>query len=473
MTDIFAIEAAANWGDTTIRLERVDFYSTDANADMNDGGNWGGNLQPNYDQDVWMRDGGTASLTTGNIGTNYLYIGNDTTASTGAYRIRSDHSTTLGDSDGYGKVIINSGGELQVDWTLTVKNGSEIEMQSGSLLDADTLKLNIGANITGAGTIDIEDGFTNRGTITVSGGDLLIDSDVPVNLDGEGSYDGDGQIYVTGGNFTCNNSLTDTFSGHMQINSSRTVTFTEEWRHAGTLDINGGTSSSTRAKIAGGLFRLVATTDIDKQCETACDMLVGAATVTLADRDDNFYLGDGTYTRIYDSATFTGAGRLYGLAGSSLVLNDDVVIGIRLRAHGDLTIKEGGIGNATVDDAPFALGSTGTFLVEASGDGVCDLLDIDGTAYLSGTLDVDFISGYTPADGDSFTVLTCNARSGSFTSITWDGAFDLIASYTSTAVTLTVDYGDSATTVPEPSTVVLLLGALAVLGMVARKRSVK
>ncbi|MGD9128453.1 MAG: PEP-CTERM sorting domain-containing protein, partial [Planctomycetia bacterium] len=82
----------------------------------------------------------------------------------------------------------------------------------------------------------------------------------------------------------------------------------------------------------------------------------------------------------------------------------------------------------------------------------------------------DFIDGYTPADGDSFTVIEYTSRSGTFDTITYSGAFDLIASYGASALTLTVDYGDSATTVPEPSTLALLVGIGCCLGLFWRKR---
>jgi hypothetical protein len=471
-TDIFAIETAANWGDETIRLKRVEFYSADANADMNEGTNWAGNLWPDYDQDTWIRDGGTATLTWHNIGTNYLYIGNDTTVSTSSYRLRSDRSTTLGDSDGYGKVIINNGGEFQVDWTLTVKNGSEIEMQSGSLLDADTLKLNIGADIIGAGTIDIEDSFINEGTITTSGGTLTINSLVNVNLDGASPNDGAGSVLVTGGNFVCNRALTDNFSGLVRVNSGYTATFTNGWRNIGSLDLNGGTSSSTRAKIGGGLFKCAASVDVDKQCELTCDTEFQATTVTLANSDDNLYVASGATATITDDAEFNGAGRLYGLAGSTIVMDDGSEIDIRFRVHGGFTVEEDGIGTATADYA-IAFASTSDVIMEASGDGVCDLLDTNiATTYLDGVLTLDLINGYTPDVGDSFTVITYEIRSGTFDSIVCsDPSVSLTASYSSTALTLLVTAVDSVTAVPEPSTIALLLSALTVLGTVAiRKR---
>ena len=458
-TDIFAIETAANWGDTTIRLERVEFYSADANADMNDGNCWSGNLWPDYDQDAWIRDGGTATLTWHNIGTNYLYIGNDTTVSTSTYRLRSDHDMTLGDADGYGNVIINSSGELQCDWTLTVKNGSQIQMESGSLLDADTLKLEVGSSITGAGTIDIADSFINAGTITTSGGALTITSLVNVNLDGASPNDGAGSVYVTGGDFTCNKALTDAFTGYIRVNPGYTATFTEGWRlyTGGTLYLNGSTDKTYRAAIDGGLFKVGGTVNVNHQTRFLCDSEFQAtAVVTLNDTDDTLYI-HGAST-IAAGASITGSGRLYN--NSILTLEDGAVVGVRMTNNNYITVEENGIGSATINGA-FDTRDSHFMFFEADGDESCDLLDINAAVTFDGILDIDFINSYTPADGDSFTIMTYNSRSGTFDSITWDGAFDLIPNYGANAFTLTVSYGDDMGTeaVPEPSTLMLLLGA--------------
>ena len=47
-----------------------------------------------------------------------------------------------------------------------------------------------------------------------------------------------------------------------------------------------------------------------------------------------------------------------------------------------------------------------------------DQLSIGGSAALSGTLDVSYWNGFTPAAGSFFTVLACNARTGFFSAIT-------------------------------------------------------
>ena len=97
---------------------------------------------------------------------------------------------------------------------------------------------------------------------------------------------------------------------------------------------------------------------------------------------------------------------------------------------------------------------TGTEQIEIGGTTACtgyDQLQVTGTATLSGTLDVQLFGGYTPACGESYTVMTATNVSGTFATVnypplgpglTWNIA------YSATAVTLSV----SATAVQNTNT---------------------
>lgn len=471
-TDIFAIETTCGWGDTTIDLKRKEFYSTSANADFNNRDNWAGHKTADSGDDVWVRDGGDATLSAA-ITVNNLVISEGVTVYTGAFRLYADQYATLGDGTNYGRVYINNGGEFQVDYTLTVSNNAKVEMVTGALLDVDSLTINNGGEVLGAGTIDIEDGLINRGTITVSGGDLVIDSDVTVNLDGEGDYDGDGQLYVTGGNFSCNKALTDTFSGYAQVDAGYLATFTGGWRLGGTLFLNGGANSSTRAGIEGGLFRVAGTLNVNQQGRIYCQSEIeNVAVVTLTDSDDTLYLQDNSL--IEAGATFSGAGRVYATSTYTLTLEDGATIGVRLHTNGTITVEGGGIGDATINGA-FTMGSTATLLAEVAGDGLCDLLDVNAAVSLTGILSIDFLDTYAPTVGDTFTVLTYDSRSGSFASIVSDDPLvGLTADYGATGLTLTVSSlgeGAALMPVPEPGVAAMLLalGGIAIVGRAPRR----
>jgi len=459
-TDIFAIETTCNWGDTTIDLKRKDFYSTSANADFNNRDNWAGHKTPDSGDDVWVRDGGNATLSAA-ITVNNLAISAGVTVYTGAYRLYADQYATVGDGTDSARVYINNGGEFQVDQTLTIANNAVVEMVTGALLDPDALTIDNGGELLGAGTVDIEDGLINRGTITVAGGDLVIDSDVNVNLDGEGSYDGDGQVYVTGGNFSCNKALTDNFSGYVEVGPGYMATLSGGWRLIGAVLLNGGSTDATRAGLEGGLFEVAGTLTANLQARIYCPTEFEAnADVIITDSDDTLYLHDTSTVLV--GATFSGAGRIYVQSTGSLTVDDGVTIGVRLKNNGLVTVETGAVGDATVN-GDFTMNTAGTLLAEVAGDGLCDLIDVNGVATLMGTLSIDFLSGYTPVEGDSFTVLTYDSLSGTFASIIWDDlSVTLTADYGATGLTLWVVGGGGesalAAPVPEPGTLALLLG---------------
>ncbi|HEY7315390.1 MAG TPA: hypothetical protein VH643_39030 [Gemmataceae bacterium] len=58
--------------------------------------------------------------------------------------------------------------------------------------------------------------------------------------------------------------------------------------------------------------------------------------------------------------------------------------------------------------------SAGTLVEQAAGPGMNSPLHVSGAAQLSGTLELDFIDGYTPKSGDAFTVLTAGSIGAHF-----------------------------------------------------------
>ena len=466
-TDLFAIACGGNWGGS-IDLERKDFYSTATNADLNAHSNWAGNWRPDSTEDAWIRDGGSARLTA-DLTVNELYIGGSTTVRTGAYDLRADQNCQVGNGSDVGYLEVESGGKMIVDKKLAVKNGSQLIMDYNSQLDVDVLEIQTGGELIGRGFIMIDSAFNVNGKITTSGGGYLsIHSDVPVNLDGGGN----GELYVTGGNFSCNNTLNDAHDGYIKVGSGYSLSFDQGWSlgSGGVLDLDGSTAN-TQLHCLNGVFRNYGEITLIKDSEFYCDTTFeSTSTVNLPNSEDDLYMYGDLF--IEDGATLTGAGRLYGQTTSSITLEDGATIDVRFRAHGGLTVEEDGIGSVTCNVA-FALSSDSDLYMEASGDGVCDFIDSNNaTTWFRGTLHFDFINGYTPDDGDSFTIMNYDIRNGTFASIDWDGDFDLIPNYGATALTLTVSYGDDMRTeaVPEPSTLMLLLGAGGCLVFLRRRR---
>jgi len=110
--------------------------------------------------------------------------------------------------------------------------------------------------------------------------------------------------------------------------------------------------------------------------------------------------------------------------------------------------------------------SGGNLLIELGGlaDGQFDFLDVNGTAYLGGGLDIAFLDGFRPEVGESFCIIEYYSRSGEFADIDVpNSGYTFDALYGSTGMTLVT------TAVPEPATLGLLTVGIGLL--LARRRS--
>lgn len=133
-------------------------------------------------------------------------------------------------------------------------------------------------------------------------------------------------------------------------------------------------------------------------------------------------------TNTYSGGTVISAGTLAADSGSAF-------------GKGDVFVKGGALECA----APGALAISGAYtqtagslnlVMRGAGKGV---LAINGTATLAGgALSISF-SGYTPAVGDTLTVLSAGNRSGSFSSVTVAGFSKVTPIYTATGVQVRLD----------------------------------
>ena len=117
-------------------------------------------------------------------------------------------------------------------------------------------------------------------------------------------------------------------------------------------------------------------------------------------------------------------------------------------------------------DGDYSQGQDGILLIEIGGTapGEYDVLEITGHATLGGALEVALIDGFKPSCGDVFEFMTFGSRTGEFTEVNGlnlgDGIYCELAYGPQSA---------SITTVPEPATLCLLIGGLA-LGFAVRRR---
>ena len=134
------------------------------------------------------------------------------------------------------------------------------------------------------------------------------------------------------------------------------------------------------------------------------------------------------------------------------------------------TLKPGdGVGTLTLE-SNLVEAAGGIIEIEVGGTDDHDVLAVTGNATLGGTLAVRRAGGFMPTVGDSFIVMTFASRLGGSTFLGdptvlgWGNGVDFDVIYGEDKVTLEV------TAVPEPGTVALMAGGLAVLGCSLRRR---
>jgi hypothetical protein len=132
-----------------------------------------------------------------------------------------------------------------------------------------------------------------------------------------------------------------------------------------------------------------------------------------------------------------------GGATATIGGNTEVLGGGTLMGAGQVTISTGrltlDLGSADSIGA-FSVQGPGTLVVQWGGLSAFSFLAVAGNAQLSGTLEVDFVNGFRPAVGDSFTPLTYGSHSAHFDLITEPSnppEHQLTPSYGANALTVT------------------------------------
>ncbi len=124
----------------------------------------------------------------------------------------------------------------------------------------------------------------------------------------------------------------------------------------------------------------------------------------------------GTFDVLLGSLTVTGT-----LASPTVNVHD----GGKLEGTGILQgtvdnngrLSPGVDGIATISIGDLSQSASGSCLVELAGTANHDQIAVTGSATLDGTLDVALADGFTPSTGDSFVVLTCASRTGTFSTV--------------------------------------------------------
>ncbi|MGD0388124.1 MAG: PEP-CTERM sorting domain-containing protein [Tepidisphaeraceae bacterium] len=318
------------------------------------------------------------------------------------------------------------------------------------------------AGVPGSGTdVDID----NNGTAQISSGNAFANS---INL-GQSSAQS-GFVSITGGTLAVttqevaggSGSGTITQSAGMNsLGSSYFLVLGANANSSGTYNLS-GTGTLTASEYLGEF----GTGTVNQSGGTNNAATINVATGDLGAKG-YYYLSAGTlnagsvYIGYSGTGVFSQTGGL--LAASSIldVLNKNSSLSIAnasdtsgaVNNYGDLSLAGAGpsatAGKLSItgnydqtDELDIGIGgpSAGTDF---------GFLNATGTASLSGTLDVTLTDGFTPFYGETFTILTAETRSGSFSTmdLTYPSGHFNIA-YTSTSVVLTA--------IPEPGSLALI-----------------
>jgi len=111
--------------------------------------------------------------------------------------------------------------------------------------------------------------------------------------------------------------------------------------------------------------------------------------------------------------------------------------------NGTLNVGNGSTAGTIAITGNYTQGSSGALGIGIGGltaGTQFDQLTVSGTATLAGTLNLSLVGGYMPSAGNSFQIITCGSRSGTFASVTGEtqGSRTLTPAYNSGNVTIQV-----------------------------------
>ena len=345
-----------------------------------------------------------------------------------------------------GGTLSVSGEILDVDDIGTANGTGTLDVVSAwNTSVASELRLN-GGEVTGGGITNdgttigyglvTSSSFVNNSTLTADGGTLTLDTGSFPDLDGSSetgtinALDGSVEVLTpVGGNFGFNGTL-NVGVGQMFYSSTRGLT------NSGVVNLTNGTVAATDfsqdAQLnvsAGGPSRLEA---------AGIDFEWGSTSTV---EDDLELMGS---TDIYAGAVFGGSGQLVVPAGAVLHLKDGSFVGVGIENNGQVVV--GSSPGLAVVGGNYS--QSGGSLLEMEIEGTTagteyDVLDVNGSAALAGTLDVTLVDLggglFAPSSGDRFDILTAaGGIVGTFDSENLPASYAWDVDYNATTLSLEV-----------------------------------
>src|SRR5271157_4135676 len=313
---------------------------------------------------LWSDNAGTASISLNNNGAG-AYLNNSSTIQ-GVGVI--DNTNAL--LDNYGTINANSTGGPPVNY-LTLYKGTvanlggliEATASDGGLINEGSMTLT--GNTGGTQGVTLDGGLINEGSMTLTGN---TGGTQGVTLDGglvnEGSLTltgntGGSQTITLSGNLANSGSLT--LSGVTGLSGTGTITVGGNLDNSGSLTL----STSQTINVSGNFDQTAGSTQVNGTLSAVLTHIMGG--------------------------TLGGAGTINGpvkVGGGTIIAGAPGV-------PGTLTI----IGKFVQD-------AGGTMIIDITGANSFGAIDVTGMASLGGTLDINFLDGFTPQPGEDFPFLS-------------------------------------------------------------------
>jgi hypothetical protein len=387
-----------------------------------------------------LAGGGVVSLnTSGGGGSARLYLNDGATLDNVDNTIQGEGVISLNNSgilinEAGGTVLANSTG-----WPLT----SELDIQSGTVTNFGTLQVNSGnllhlvggtlTNFSGAtltgGTYNIYGAAALPGTLQIDAlghtGGEIVNNAASILLDGPNSNFVDAAGLDALAKFSNNTS-----AASFTIQNGRNFTSPSDFSNAGAVLIGNNSTFTAGPGGANDYNQTAGTTQVNGTLSAALTHIEGG--------------------------TLGGAGTI---TGTVTVGGGTIIAG----APGTLTIE----GDLLED-------SGGTIIIDIAGAHSFGAIDVTGMASLGGTLDIDFLNGFTPTPGEMFDFFnygSLNPMNNGFSTIDITGCPNCAAPVLELSGVVFEPEGRPAT-VPEPSisTLALFAAGLAGIGRYALRR---
>ena len=278
-------------------------------------------------------------------------------------------------------------------------NVTDAVVLNRGLIQGSTIT-NDGVNgITGHGTVTSR--INNNSLVRANGGTLVVENN---NNDWDGSAN-TGTLRAQSGFLELRDNASFLFNGTVEASSGTVHAsgFELEFDPASTLRLSKGVYSSDTATDFGGNIEVLAGAASIIQVTASSTFESTSSTVL----NDTLRLEDG-HSFVEVGASFAGGGTLLNTGNHTLTLEDGANVGVLVENEGLLTLGASP-GQATVLD--YQQNAIGTLEIELEGTGLNDFdrLTATGLMQLDGLLELSLLGGFNPALNDSFTVLSAAA----------------------------------------------------------------